>query len=171
LKVSIINRQNKIKMDLSLLKKVANYVADKFDSDSKTELNIIFVDRDEIRQLNKKYRNKDIPTDVLSFSYNQIVSQEGSRIKEAFDREHGFSIAGEIIISPEVACENINSGSISGSIKNSDNEWDLDKELSLLIIHGILHMYNYDHEKRNDKIDMESLQSSLLNDVRINFSI
>jgi len=171
LKVSIINRQNKIKMDLDLLKKVANYVADKFDSDSKTELNIIFVDRDEIRQLNKKYRNKDIPTDVLSFSYNQIVSQEDSRIKEAFDREHGFSIAGEIIISPEVACENINSGSIGGSIKNSDNEWGLDKELSLLIIHGILHMYNYDHEKQNDRIDMESLQGSLLNDVRINFDI
>lgn len=166
MKVFVLNRQDKIIIDLNLFKKVASYIAGKFDRDNKTELNVIFTDRNEIRQLNKKYRNKDIPTDVLSFSYNQIVDQKSRKIKEAFNREHGFSMVGEIIISPEVALENIDS-----SIKDSDKDWNLNRELSLLIIHGILHIYNYDHEERYDRIGMESLQNSLINDVRINFNI
>ena len=166
MKVLILNRQKKINIELNLIQRIANYIAGKFDQDNRAELNIIFVDKGEIRQLNKKYRNKDAATDVLSFSYNQITVQKGNKFKEAFDKEHGFSTAGEIIISPEVALENISKRS-----KNIGKEWNLDKELSLLIIHGILHIYNYDHEARNDRIKMENLQNSLLNDIKLNFGV
>lgn len=170
MKVLILNRQEKINIDISLFKRIANYIANKFDKDKNTELNIIFVEKDEIRQLNKKYRNKNTATDVLSFSYNQIVAEKGRKIPEVFNKEHGFSVTGEIIISPEVARDNIRDNIESG-FKKGDKTWNFDKELSLLIIHGILHIYDYDHHAREDRIGMENLQNSLLNDVKINFNI
>ncbi|MFZ3106365.1 MAG: rRNA maturation RNase YbeY, partial [Candidatus Hydromicrobium sp.] len=69
MKVTLINNQSKIKLDLDLIREVAAYISDKFDKDLKSELNIVFSDEKEIRKLNKKYRRIDRETDVLSFSY------------------------------------------------------------------------------------------------------
>ena len=69
MKVALINNQNKLKLNLDLIKKAAAYISDKFDRDPKSELNIIFSGGEDIKKLNKKYRNTDEETDVLSFSY------------------------------------------------------------------------------------------------------
>lgn len=152
MRIIIINRQNKVNLDLNLFKKVSTYISEKFDKDKNTELNIVFVEKNEIKVLNKKYRNKNTPTDVLSFSYNKN--------NEAFTKENGLSIIGEIIISPEVANENIKEN------KNKiEDFWNINHEIVLLIIHGLLHVYDYDHEIKEDKIKMDRIQSSLLNDV------
>ena len=83
---------------------------------------------------------------------------------EVINKNFGFYVVGEIIISPEIAKENIEN-------KNTPDKdgWNLKKEIALLIIHGILHVYDYDHEKKEDSINMENIQSSLLNDVFSNF--
>ena len=62
MRVILINRQNKIGLDLNLIKKVSDYVSDKFDNNKNMELNIVFIEKDEISQLNKKFRKKDNPT-------------------------------------------------------------------------------------------------------------
>jgi rRNA maturation RNase YbeY len=158
MRIIIINRQNKVNLDLNLFKKISTYISEKFDKDKNTELNIVFVEKNEIKVLNKKYRNKKTPTDVLSFSYNKN--------NEAFTKEHGLSIIGEIIISPEVANENIKEN--KNKIKDF---WNINHEIVLLIIHGLLHVYDYDHEIKEDKIKMNRIQSSLLNDVKNLFSL
>ena len=158
MRVILINRQNKIGLDLNLFKKVSGYVSDKFDNNKNTELNIVFIQKDEISQLNKKFRKKDNPTDVLSFSYRDDCTE--------FNMQKGFKTAGEIIISPEVASDNIRPGKIV-----SKPGWNFNKEIALLIIHGLLHIFDYDHESKEDGIKMESIQNSLLNDVLTNFSL
>jgi probable rRNA maturation factor len=75
MRVILINRQNKIGLDLNLIKKVSGYVSDKFDNNKNMELNIVFIEKDEIKQLNKKFREKDNPTDVLSFSYQDDCTE------------------------------------------------------------------------------------------------
>jgi len=154
MKVTLINNQSKIKLDLDLIREVAVYISDKFDKDLKSELNIVFLDRKEIRKLNKKYRVIDRETDVLSFSY----------ISDKDKRSPGASTytVGEIIICPEVAQSNI--------LKQDEN-WNLNLEIILLIIHGILHIYNYDHEEEKNRIDMESIQDSLVSDTRRTFKL
>lgn len=154
MKVILINRQNKINLDMNLFKRISGYVADKFDSSKNMELNIVFIGKDEIKELNKKFRKKDVPTDVLSFSYQEDSAESGM--------QKGFKTAGEIIISPEVAQDNIQSGKII-----QKTGWDIDKEIALLIIHGILHIFGYDHESAEDRVGMERIQESLLNDVLI----
>ena len=158
MRVSLINRQNKISLDLNLIKKISGYVSDKFDSSKNTELNIVFIEKDGIKKLNKKFRKKDNPTDVLSFSYQGDYTE--------FNMQKGFKTAGEIIISPEVANDNIQSDKI---VPRSD--WSFNKEIALLIIHGLLHIFDYDHESKEDRIKMENIQNSILNDILNNFSL
>jgi probable rRNA maturation factor len=160
MKITIINNQKNVKFEKRLIQKVSAYITDKFDSESDTELNIIFVNRSEIRSLNKKYRNRDIETDVLSFTYNN------KNEKSPFDIELEKLLVGEIIIAPEVAADNTKRFD-----KEKFNYWDTTREIVLLIIHGILHIYSYDHQKKDEKIRMESIQYSLLNDVLTKFGI
>ncbi|MFZ3386369.1 MAG: rRNA maturation RNase YbeY [Candidatus Hydromicrobium sp.] len=154
MKVTLINNQSKIKLDLDLIKEAAAYISDKFDKDLKSELNIVFSDGKEIRKLNKKYRGIDRETDVLSFSY---ISD-----KDKISPGASTYTVGEIIICPEVAQSNI--------LKQDEN-WNLNLEIILLIIHGILHIYNYDHEEEKNRIDMESIQDSLVSDTRRTFKL
>lgn len=86
---------------------------------SNLELSVSFVNQEEIRKLNKKYRKKDNPTDVLSFTYKN---------------------SGEVVICPDQV--RLNAKKFSSDFK---------KELSLVLVHGILHIIGYDHEKSRKK--------------------
>ncbi|MBN1298097.1 MAG: rRNA maturation RNase YbeY [Actinobacteria bacterium] len=188
MKVIFINKQKIINLESALLKKIAVYVADKFDSNKNTEVNIIFVDSGEISELNRKYRNVNGPTDVISFSYRESIKPDGFKVPADTDEmieKYGFNVVGEIIICPEIAASNasirsagvydVDNVKITAS-KNMDNisgksrqEWDVSKEIALLIIHGILHLYGYDHENDIDFESMDSLQNTILKDVLLRF--
>ena len=101
------------KIDTVFLKKVATKVLKEEKNKKKIELSIAIVNPQEIKKLNKKYRKKNKPTDVLSFG------------------EIGGDIS-EIVICPEEV---------------EKNGKDFKKELTLVLIHGILHLLSYDHEK------------------------
>lgn len=156
MKVELINNQSGVELSLDLIKKASEYVSGKFDKDPTSQLNIVFSDSGEVRKLNKKYRNVDSETDVLSFSY---VSD-----KESLTPGEDFCTVtiGEIFICPEVAESNVSA---------QGKGWNLTLEIIMLIIHGILHIYNYDHMKEKDRVDMESIQNSLLSDVRSAFGL
>ena len=89
-----------------------------------------------MRALNSRYRNRDYPTDVLSFSYGDMKLDQ-------------IPFLGEIVISPEVA--------VRQAIR-----WGVrpEKELRKLLVHGILHLLGYDHE--TDKGQMNRIQTKLL---------
>lgn len=101
------------KIDTVFLKKVAAKVLKGEKNKKKIELSIAIVNPQEIKKLNKEYRKKNKPTDVLSFG------------------EIGGDIS-EIVICPEEV---------------EKNGKDFKKELTLVLIHGILHLLSYDHEK------------------------
>lgn len=153
MKVDIIDDQNKCELDFDVLEKTAAYIGNKFDISEDTGLNIIFIEKDQIRGLNRQHRSIDSATDVLSFSY-----VEGGGLED----EDGFKTIGEIYICPEIAQKN------ASQIKGA---WHTTLEMILLIIHGILHIYDYDHEVTRERLDMETAQKSLMNDIRQTFSI
>ncbi len=157
MKVEVINDQDKIKIEMDLMKKVSGYITNKFDKDPKSQLNIIFSDIKKIRELNKKYRKVDRETDVLSFSYINDKENITPGVGE-------FTVTiGEIYICPEVASSNV--------LLFKKSNWNLNLEIILLIIHGMLHVYNYDHAEERDRMDMEKIQDSLISDIRTNFSL
>lgn len=161
MKVTVIDNQSEVNIDLRLVEEAAAYISDKFDKDESCQANIIFTGREEIRGLNSKYRGVDKATDVLSFSYMYNNPEEQEKKIEQFEKQHGHHIVGEIIICPQVAQENC---------KERDR-WNLDLEIFLLIIHGFLHLYDYDHQSLEDRDKMFDIQDSMLEDVRSKFKL
>lgn len=103
------------------------------------QVSVLFVDDAGIRRLNKQYRGKDAPTDVLSFS---MLEDSGDLAAEG-----EITPLGDIVISLETAAAQ------SREIGHS-----LEKEMALLIVHGFLHLLNYDDEKSGEKRKMFALQ-------------
>lgn len=85
---------------------------------------MLFTDNDAIRELNRTYRGKDQPTDVLSFSQLEDASAPFSG-----------ECLGDIVISLERATE-----------QAADYDNECNQEISRLLIHGLLHLFGYEHE-------------------------
>jgi probable rRNA maturation factor len=128
-------------------------------------LDIIFCSPAYIRNLNKIYRNKDKITDILSFEFKE------------YDENTYF--IGELFICPAVAKKNSldfkdfwdkegwAQKARTEYLINKDAEYsDLDKEIVLLLIHGILHLFGYDHEDNAENAqEMKELQNVLYRDA------
>jgi probable rRNA maturation factor len=107
---------------------------------SQAELSIALVGDKEMRPLNAKYRKKNKTTDVLSFSADSLATAK--RV-----------LLGDVIISVEQARR-----------QAKERNHSLKREMVILLIHGILHLLGYDHERspRQAKI-MAGLEAKLLN--------
>lgn len=93
---------------------------------SKVELSIALVSDAQIKRLNKLYRNKDKPTDVLSFPIGEKVN--------------GWLILGDIVISVDTARR-----------QAQELGYSLEEELKRLLVHGLVHLLGYDHELEGEE--------------------
>ncbi len=110
-----------------------------------SEVSLLLCNDAVIRELNKKYRGSDTPTDVLSFS--QIEGDDEPAVTQ------GIRTLGDIVISLERVKEN-------AEMENEDYE----NELKRVIIHGILHLLGYDHAE-GEESSMIKKQEKILKDV------
>jgi len=111
------------------------------------EVSLVFTDSETVRQLNRDYRGVDEPTDVLAF---YMLPQKGSDSSFALPPD-GVTRLGEVIISYPQAVE-----------QAREQGHATEKELALLVIHGILHLLGYDHEEAKEEIKMRRRERELL---------
>ena len=112
------------------------------------ELSITLTDDKNIHALNKKYRNIDRPTDVLSFAFRE------SEEPEILNAE--VEILGDIIISLERA-----------KIQAEEFGHSYLREVIFLEVHGILHLLGYDHMEENERLEMETEQKFVMEQLGI----
>ncbi len=139
--ISIRNEQADI--DISFIREAVNKLLNVLHL-SEFELSILIVDNETITALNKKYLNKNIPTDVLAFSM-----QEG---KESFRSE--AKILGDVVISFEMA-----------RLRSKELEIDIKKEIILYLVHGVLHLLGYKDDDVSSRKEMERRQEELLGKI------
>lgn len=115
-------------------------------------INIILTDPKNIKEINKKYRNIDKETDVLSFPMFEKVEidnlkKSGNDITEAL---------GDIIISIE-------------RVKEQSKEYghSFEREFSYMLVHGFYHLMGYDHMEEDDKQQMREKEEGVLNTLNI----
>ena len=108
------------------------------------ELSVLVVTDRAIRVLNREWRGKDKPTDVLSFGLS------GSRKPEAGSPKAGQPI-GDVVISLDTARR-----------QASEGGWTLQVELRRLLAHGLLHCLGHDHETPRQAKQMAAAERSLL---------
>lgn len=102
------------------------------------EICVRIVDAQEIQELNKHYRNKDKPTNVLSFPYQDELTADNN-------------IQGDIIICAQVVADEANA---TGN--------DLIAQWAHMTVHGTLHIQGYDHETDQEAAAMEQLEIAIL---------
>lgn len=104
------------------------------------DLNVLLVDEAEMTALHIKWMDEPGPTDVLSFPMDEI--EPGSK---------EIGILGDIVLCPTIA---------QAQAKDAGN--DFDRELSILSVHGLLHIVGYDHATSEDEKKMFTLQESIV---------
>jgi probable rRNA maturation factor len=123
------NRQRKHPIIPRQLKKVAERILNGLGCPDGTELSISIVGDRSIRRINREYLGKDRPTNVISFS-----QQEGDSAGMATD------MLGDVIISADTSAREAEQGGLQ----------PFDR-LCFLLLHGILHLCGYDHERSGEK--------------------
>ena len=130
--VEVFNRQRLHKIERSSLVRLANAVLKKINR-SECSATITFIRDREMRRLNFDYRGIDKPTDVLSFAYQEDLSDNDPNLNPVE--------IGDCVISVETAVRYAQEQNIS-----------LATEINWLVIHGILHLVGYDHETDNGEM-------------------
>jgi probable rRNA maturation factor len=133
-----------------MLTQVLNKAAEVYKLALQTEVSVVLADDDYIRQLNRQYRGKDAPTDVLSFAMNEhCAGDHEPDIAEApVDIE---ILLGDIIISLETTAR-----------QAEEFGHSLERELAYLAIHGMLHLLGYDHEDEKERLEMRKEEEYVL---------
>ncbi len=114
-------------------------------SSSKSELSLLFTGDEAIRQVNRKWRGMDKPTNVLSFP--AVSDADPARLPP---------VLGDIVFGVET---------IAREAKLEDKPFD--HHLIHLIVHGLLHIFGYDHEQEPDAKAMEALEQRILETLAI----
>ena len=143
MEILIKNQQKIIKINQRKIEEIIKKVLLHLKVDEKTEISVLFTDDKFIRTLNNRYRGMDKPTDVLSFSL-----QEGAVKSPEIESDKPL---GDIIISAETAQRQ------ADTLNHS-----IEKELTVLLIHGLLHLIGYDHEEDKDYKIMREKESKIL---------
>jgi len=126
------------RLDRALLRSRARRVLSELGH-ARSELSLALVNDSEIAELNRVWRHKQGPTDVLSFSL----------LEGDWDRHRG-ALLGDVAIGVEVAAR-----------QARERHRGLDEELARLLIHGVLHLLGYDHEVEDDARKMRAQERRL----------
>jgi len=111
------------------------------------EMSVILTNQDRVHMMNRRYRNVDAPTDVISF-YTEDLSPQAPLFALPDD---GVRRLGDVVISFPQAVE-----------QAGEQGHSVTRELTLLIIHGVLHLLGYDHELPEDATRMRGREQVLM---------
>jgi len=134
-------------VDGAWVKKIVQQVLKAEKVEPPYEVSLVFIDSETVKQLNRDYREVDEPTDVLAF---HMLPQKGVDDSFALPPD-GVIRLGEVIISYPQAVK-----------QAKEQGHSPERELALLIIHGILHLLGYDHEEPEGESEMKKKERELL---------
>ncbi|MGE8206206.1 rRNA maturation RNase YbeY [Heyndrickxia sp. NPDC080065] len=133
---------------MDLVESLLNFASKKLGIGAGSEVSVTFVTNERIQEINRDYRDKDQPTDVISFAMEEMGDQEieisGANIPR---------VLGDIIISVPKTKE-----------QAEEYGHSFARELGFLAIHSLLHLLGYDHMTEEDEKEMFGLQKDILDE-------
>lgn len=122
------------------------FVLEQEEKPENSEVSVSFVDDEEIAELNEEYRGKVGPTDVLSFECDNLEDE-----MSGFGFEEDIYELGDIIIAVDVA-----------ERQTKEFGTSFEEEMTLLLVHGLLHLCGYDHIEDDEAEVMEAREAELI---------
>lgn len=144
-----------------LIKSVISACIDYENCPYETDISILLTSDEEIRSINREYRDIDSPTDVLSFpNVDYDTPGDFSRLEETeadyFHPETGELLLGDIVISVERAI-----------LQAEEYGHSLEREIAFLTAHSMFHLFGYDHMEDAERELMEARQEEVLTRLQI----
>jgi probable rRNA maturation factor len=130
------------------IERIISFAARKQMIEEQTEVSVTYVTNDKIQEINREYRDKNNPTDVISFAMEELGEGEIELVGDDMPR-----VLGDIIISVSKARE-----------QAEEYGHTFMRELGFLAVHGFLHLLGYDHMNKEDEKEMFTLQREILNE-------
>ncbi|MDW5300347.1 MAG: rRNA maturation RNase YbeY [Sedimentibacter sp.] len=140
------NRQDIMEItedNIKAIEKTISTVLEAENAEGNFEVSVSFVTNEEIRELNRDYRNVDSETDVLSFPMDD-------------DDFNGVIILGDIVLSTQRIIEQANEFGHS-----------LEREMLYLTVHSMLHLLGYDHMTNAEKEEMRSREKEIMKELQL----
>ena len=145
----LIEEELETSIDVDWLKDVAERALIAQDVTSNAELGLFIAGGEKVQQLNRDYLGKDEPTDVIAFS--MLPTKEKPDSPRFISPPDGVMHLGEVIISyPQVIRQ------------AEERNHSIEKEITILIIHGVLHLLGYEDEKPELKQKMAAREKEIL---------
>lgn len=138
IRVSVANRQELLELPRARLEEIARTVLEG-EKVSNAKISLAFVDNPTIHDINKRFLNHDEPTDVITFP----LSDPGAKTLE-----------GELVIGVEIAME-----------QAKDRGHDVNDELGLYVIHGLLHLCGFDDTNPSAEREMRRAERYYLEEL------
>lgn len=163
--IYVDNRQEKLEVEddfVDQLKKVIEFTLKEEEVNIECEISLVFVDNDEIKQINNDTRKINKETDVLSFP---MLEYENQKVFKEMYKGYKFSqsdfdgdelVLGDVVLSLEKALE-----------QSKEFNHSFEREASYLVVHSILHLLGYDHMEDDEKKIMRSREEEILNKLNI----
>jgi probable rRNA maturation factor len=151
------DEQTAVPVELMRWVRLAEHVLDGERAPDDAEMAVVFVDVETIADLNRQYLGGDGPTDVLAFPLEEEIPvgrypDEGGRGPGASSDPPDPPLAiGDVVVCPEIAQRQASERGVA-----------LDDELALLVVHGTLHLFGYDHGEPDDAERMQRRERELL---------
>jgi len=155
-----IQNENKYEINKNLIVKASRKLMKILGQNDKKLFAIInFVDEKTIHEMNKEYRHKDKPTDVISFrmlegQLNQKVNKKNYPLD--FDPAEKKVFIGEIFICYQIAQQ-----------QSVEYKHSLEREITFLATHGLLHLMGFDHETKFEEAIMFDLQEKVMQELKL----
>ena len=163
--IFVENKQSKIDIteeQIQGLKNTIDFALKEEEVTVECEISLVFVDNEEIREINRQNRNIDRETDVLSFpmldyDLKKVYKECYKNFK--FDKTYLDGeelVLGDIVLSLEKALE-----------QSKEYNHSFEREASYLVVHSTLHLLGYDHIEEDDKRRMREREEYILNLLKI----
>ena len=159
------NRQEKLEVTeefIGKISKICDFALNEEGMVIPYQISLLFVDDEEIRDINLETRNIDRATDVLSFP--MLDYEKGKVYKDIytnFEFDETFKdgeevVLGDMVLSLERALE-----------QSKEYNHSYEREVCYLVVHSILHLLGYDHMEEEEKIIMREREEEILNKLNI----
>ena len=162
MEVFVSNEQTDVELDLTRWQQLAAAVLQAEGVRGQSEMALLFVSRAAIAEMNRVHMGSEYPTDVLAFPIDGEPVPSGRRPDEG-GRGPGAegpsadppAVLGDVVVCPAVAHR-------QASERNAPAE----DEIALLVVHGVLHLLDYDHQEPEERALMQRREQEVLGRFR-----
>ena len=147
----LIDDELKVKLDIGWLRGVAGEVLLALGAGADAELGLFIATGERVKRLNRDYLGRDEPTDVLAFSAREEIGADHPPFVPPPD---GVLHLGEVIISYPQAVK-----------QAAEYKHSVEREILILIIHGVLHLLGYEHDRPELELKMRAREKEVMSHI------